>query len=63
MIYQKLLKSVSDYGWGIPPLSALRAVIELHKPEAGLCTACSFSVVDIGYPCPTTLAIIKELNI
>jgi hypothetical protein len=38
--------------------NALRAVMELHKPEKQYCLECS----DIAYPCPTIQAIQKELN-
>ena len=42
--------------------SALRAVVELHKPnEEGFCSACFVSVVHFPYPCPTIQAIEKEL--
>ena len=42
---------------------ALRAVVELHKPnEEGFCSACFVSVVHFPYPCPTIQAIEKELT-
>ena len=46
---------------------ALRAVVELHKPnEFGDCSICVIrTVIDLGvasYPCPTIQAIEKELK-
>jgi len=49
-------------------IHALRAVVELHKPEkfgqAFLCEACSRTYISYSqlYPCPTIQAIYKELN-
>jgi len=44
-------------------LSALRAVVELHKPEHSItgyrCTHCT---LEVTYPCPTIQAIEKELE-
>ena len=40
---------------------ALRAVVELHRPNKNLCVACSFSGQMNTYPCPTIQAIEKEL--
>ena len=43
-------------------LLALRAVVELHKPEHSIagyrCTHCT---LEVTYPCPTIQAIEKEL--
>jgi hypothetical protein len=39
----------------------LLAKIEKHKPNYGLCKACTTSLVHIAYPCPTIQAIEKEL--
>ena len=48
---------------GFVVTSALRAVVELHKPnEEGFCSACFVSVVHFPYPCPTIQAIEKELK-
>lgn len=43
---------------------ALRAVVELHKPnEEGWCVECSLTQNHyIAYPCPTIQAIEKELK-
>jgi len=47
----------------IDSLQALRAVVELHKPEHShsgyRCTVC---FIDTTYPCETIEAIEKELN-
>ena len=40
---------------------ALCAVVELHKPNYGLCKACTTSLIHIAYPCPTIQAIEKGL--
>jgi hypothetical protein len=45
--------------------SALRAVVELHKPIEGhehLCGGCWFGDGMMPYPCPTIQAIEKELG-
>lgn len=62
MTHDKLLARLDDYGFGVPPLNALRAVVELHirvldpvgRPE---CLSCRRH-----YPCPTIQAIEKELG-
>jgi len=63
MTHDKLLARLDDYGFGVPPLNALRAVVELHKPrdyKAGnWCIGCN---ADFEYPCPTIQAIEKELG-
>ena len=41
--------------------NSLRAVVELHKPNYGLCKACTTSLIHIAYPCLTIQAIEKEL--
>ena len=41
---------------------ALRAVVELHKPNYGLCKACTTSTVHVAYPCATIQAIEQELG-
>ena len=66
MNHDELLAKLDDYGFGVPPLNALRAVVELHKPnEFGDCSICVIrTVIDLGvasYPCPTIQAIEKEL--
>jgi len=50
----------------IPILNALRAVVELHKPDStGGCNACeewtNEGPYQVVYPCPTIQAIEKEL--
>ena len=45
-----------------PSWSALRAVVELHKPNDDWCNECSISLVFIPYPCRTIQAIEKELK-
>jgi len=40
-------------------MSALRAVVELHKPDTNYCDACEWQH---AYPCPTIQAIEKELK-
>ena len=50
-------------------MKALRAVVELHKPEpdywnAGgvFCRQCGSDDIETAYPCPTIQAIEKELK-
>lgn len=66
MTHDELLARLDDYGFGVPPLNALRAVVELHKPnsipdwvptEEKLICWCAHI-----YPCPTIQAIEKELG-
>lgn len=63
MTHDELLARLDDYGFGVPPLNALRAVMELHKPEEQdhkqyeKCWNCN-----LVYPCPTMHAIEKELS-
>ena len=63
MTHDELLAKLDDYGFGVPPLNALRAVVELHKPEHSItgyrCTHC---ILEVTYPCPTIQAIEKELK-
>ena len=40
-------------------MSAIRAVVELHKPDSNYCDACEWQH---AYPCPTIQAIEKELK-
>jgi hypothetical protein len=46
--------------------NALRAVVELHKPEmmisSSYCVECTINLETIIYPCPTIQAIEKELS-
>ncbi|CAB4179447.1 hypothetical protein UFOVP1033_126 [uncultured Caudovirales phage] len=65
MTHDELLARLDDYGFGVPPLNALRAVVELHKPIEGhehLCGGCWFGDGMMSYPCPTIQAIEKELG-
>lgn len=53
-------------------MQALRAVVELHKPETGWvdgvevenhhCSCDTYNEYDMGYPCETIEAIEKELK-
>ena len=64
MTHDELLTRLDDYGFGVPPLAALRAVVELHKPIEGhehLCGGCWFGDGMMEYPCLTIQAIEKEL--
>jgi hypothetical protein len=47
-----------------PILIALRAVVELHKPDDYCCPVCgpSLDICGVEYPCPTIQAIEKELR-
>ena len=65
MTHDELLGRLDDYGFGVPPLNALRSVVELHKPievetEGGTFTICENCVQT--YPCTTIQAIEKELG-
>ena len=68
MTHDELLAKLDDYGFGVPPLNALRAVVELHKPNwMKRCEACYEIVspcdfINELYPCPTIQAIEKELK-
>ena len=50
-----------SYGW-----IALRAVVELHKPDGGICNHCEegfiMGSIPVVYPCPTIQAIEKALQ-
>ena len=69
MTHDELLDLVNH--WSIldesPNTSALRAVLELHKPREGyfekgiMCEACGSQDYEMPYPCPTIQAIEKEL--
>ena len=66
MTHDELLARLDDYGFGVPPLNALRAVVELHKPEplderGDVCLTCCPDLLTL-YPCPTIQAIEKELG-
>jgi hypothetical protein len=73
MTHDELLKDIDeaiydyDHKWdnASPYLNALRAVVELHKPEfmvtQSYCVACSINLETVTYPCATIQAIEKEL--
>jgi len=51
----------------IAGMSALRAVVELHKPQVSSfddteCAACSSDELSVIYPCPTIQAIEEQLK-
>jgi hypothetical protein len=68
-LVQKLTPSLThtvyfEFG-AIPILNALRAVVELHKPDMrGNCDVCTWITNGglVVYPCPTIQAIEKELE-
>ena len=70
MNHDELLAICDNYSFkdSAEPVKALRAVVELHKPEkfgqAFLCEACSRTYISYSqlYPCPTIQAIEKELK-
>ena len=81
MTHDELLAKINRYNDGIEAgliwttdvfIKALRAVVELHKPEIRygkvlLCSVCytegqPYEIADdVNYPCPTIQAIEKEL--
>ncbi len=69
MTQDELLIRLDDYGYGGPPLNALRAVVELHKPYplkphkpdgVLVCQECT-DYSTANWPCATIKAIEKEL--
>ena len=56
---------VTELQHGAKVVQALRAVVELHKPDSGLCNHCEegfiMGSIPVVYPCPTIQAIEKEL--
>ena len=73
MTHDELLAKINDldYVLGTEPsgdvaVLALRAVVELHKPDGNNCPHCAEYAYDAGmrvpYPCPTIQAIEKELK-
>ena len=72
MTHDELLTRLDDYGFGVPPLNALRAVVELHRPllvkdyendnDWYECQECSGNGFSALYPCETIKAIEKELG-
>jgi hypothetical protein len=62
--HDELLKQLSKDWNGTPVLfQALRAVVELHKPDEYCCPVCGpvLDICGVEYPCPTVRAIEKEL--
>jgi len=69
MTYAKLLtkikkeiKSYDGHNEVCKEWLALRAVVELHKSNDGLCKECTTSIVNIPHPCSTIQAIEKDLG-
>lgn len=63
MTYEKLLANINDQEFAYDTLAnALRAVVELHKPNGSFCNVCGEELFPEEYPCPTIQAIQKELN-
>ena len=76
MTHDELLAKINelDYVIGTEPsgdkaVLALRAVVELHKPDVSwfdktepVCGHCGWGKTEMVYPCPTIQAIEKELK-
>jgi hypothetical protein len=67
MNHDELLAICDNYSFkdSAEPVKALRAVVELHKPEplderGDVCLTCCPDLLTL-YPCPTIQAIEKEL--
>lgn len=67
MTHDELLAICDNYSFkdSAEPVKALRAVVELHKPEplderGDVCLTCCPDLLTL-YPCPTIQAIEKEL--
>ena len=66
MTHDELLAEIDSYAYQFKPKSALRAVVELHKPcsiknSMIYCEGCSNSAFFPWDSCPTIQAIEKEL--
>ena len=66
MTHDELLAEIDSYAYNYKPKSALRAVVELHKPEplderGNVCLTCCPDLL-VLYPCTTIQAIEKELS-
>jgi hypothetical protein len=68
MTHDELLAICDNYSFknSAEPVKALRAVVELHKPEplderGDVCLTCCPDLLTL-YPCPTIQAIEKELG-
>ena len=76
MTHDELLAEIDSYAFVFKPKTALRAVVELHRPVQGSsdiqtydyvgCDACvewsHDGNMNLRYPCPTIQAIEKELK-
>ena len=60
MTYDELLAEIDKNLYFYKPKTALRAVVELHKPEGDRQQQCEHDKKT--YPCPTIQAIEKELK-
>jgi len=60
-----LRMGADDHYHNAPEIKAIRAVVELHKPDKGMCNGCNTNpqaITTWAYPCPTIEAIEKELG-
>ncbi len=68
MTHEELRDKIDNYDCAgmvdVSVVKALRAVVELHKPDDYCCHVCgpSLDVCGDSYPCPTIQAIEKELK-
>lgn len=66
MTHEELLARLS-IEQGCPVGDALRAVVELHKPDGGFCNHCEegfiMGSIPVVYPCPTIHAIEKGMEL
>ena len=55
---------VTELQHGAKVVQALRAVVELHKPDPDSCPCCGpvLDICGVEYPCPTIQVIEKELQ-
>jgi hypothetical protein len=64
MTHEALIAICDNYSFRdyAEPVNALRAVVELHKPNGSFCSVCGEELYPETYPCPTIEAIHKELK-
>ncbi len=70
MTHDELLDIIGHWNWIEPgAINALRAVVELHKPDAENNCVCQYDRIEVYgvirngyYPCETIQAIEKELK-
>lgn len=62
MTHDELLAEIDSYAYVYKPKTALRKVVELHKPCCDLEELCNECNPNVPYPCPTIQAITKELG-